>query len=97
MTDTSQSSFSKIVSTPIAGFSKGWQHLMAWCYMIIIMCDFVVFPILWSLLQAHLKQPITEWQPLTLTSGGLFHMAMGGILGVAAWKYVGNSQQNTGQ
>jgi hypothetical protein len=26
-----------------------------------------------------------QWSPLTLLSGGVFHAAMGAVLGVAAW------------
>ena len=26
------------------------------------------------------------WQPYTLNNGGMFHIAMGAILGAAAWK-----------
>lgn len=33
-----------------------------------------------------LKQSHT-WSPLTLQGGGLFHVAFGGILGVAAWTH----------
>jgi len=25
------------------------------------------------------------WQPLTLGGGGLYHLAMGAVLGIAAW------------
>jgi hypothetical protein len=50
------------------------------------MCDFVVFPILWSLIQAaHGGRVETQWQPITLQGAGLFHMAMGAIIGVAAF------------
>jgi hypothetical protein len=49
-------------------------------------CDFVLFPVLWSLLQALDKGSVTlQWQPITLQGAGLFHMAMGAVLGVAAW------------
>jgi hypothetical protein len=50
------------------------------------MTDFVVFPVLWSLLQALSKGAIaSQWQPLTLQGAGLFHIAMGAVLGVAAY------------
>ena len=29
--------------------------------------------------------PIVAWNPLTLQGAGLYHLAMGAILGVAAW------------
>lgn len=62
-----------------------WRPMMGWVYMGTCFCDFVLFPILWSLLQAALKQPVTQWQPLTLQGAGLYHIAMGAVLGLAAW------------
>lgn len=54
--------------------------------MIVCMFDFVIFPILWSLLQAYDHGQVTsQWQPLTLQGAGLFHMAMGAVIGVAAY------------
>jgi hypothetical protein len=62
-----------------------WRPAMGWMYMLTCMTDFVLFPILWSLLQAVMKVPqITQWQPLTLQGAGLFHIAMGAVLGIAA-------------
>jgi hypothetical protein len=62
-----------------------WRPMMGWLYMGVCAFDFVLFPILWSLLQAvmHVTQ-ITQWQPLTLQGAGLFHIAMGAVLGIAA-------------
>jgi hypothetical protein len=63
-----------------------WRPMMGWMYMFVCMCDFVVFPILWSLIQAaHGGRVETQWQPITLQGAGLFHMAMGAIIGVAAF------------
>ena len=60
--------------------------MMAWMYMIICILDFAIFPILWSILQAYYDgQVVNQWDPLTLKGAGLFHMAMGAVLGVAAW------------
>ena len=62
-----------------------WRPMMGWLYMGVCAFDFVVFPILWSLLQAVMKvSQITQWQPLTLQGAGLFHIAMGAVLGIAA-------------
>ena len=61
-----------------------WRPMMGWIYMGTCFVDFVLFPILWSLLQAVLKQPVTQWQPLTLQGAGLYHIAMGAVLGIAA-------------
>ena len=63
-----------------------WRPMMGWMYMFVCMCDFVLFPILWSLIQAaHGGRVETQWQPITLQGAGLFHMAMGAIIGVAAF------------
>ena len=67
-------------------FNKKWRPAMAWSYMIICVFDFIAAPILWSILQASYKGNVTEaWTPLTLQGAGLFHLAMGAILGVTAW------------
>lgn len=62
-----------------------WRPAMGWMYMVICMLDMAVFPVLWSLLQAMQHQPITQWNPLTLQGAGLFHIAMGAVLGIAAF------------
>jgi len=66
--------------------NKKWRPLMAFVYMITCTCDFVIFPILWSLLQAMSHGQVTsQWQPLTLQGAGLYHIAMGAVLGIAAY------------
>ena len=62
-----------------------WRPAMGWMYMIICLLDMAIFPVLWSLLQAMMHQPITQWNPLTLQGAGLFHIAMGAVLGIAAF------------
>ena len=63
-----------------------WRPMMGWMYMVVCTMDFVIFPVLWSLLHAFLHSGnIQQWQPLTLQGAGLFHMAMGAIIGVAAF------------
>ena len=48
--------------------------------------DFILFPVLWSLLQAlNHGQVTSQWQPLTLQGAGLYHIAMGAVLGIAAY------------
>jgi hypothetical protein len=66
--------------------NKKWRPVMGWVYMMTCTCDFVLFPILWSLLQALSKGSVTmQWQPLTLQGAGLYHIAMGAVLGIAAY------------
>lgn len=62
-----------------------WRPAMGWLYMFICLLDMAVFPVLWSALQAYMKMPITQWNPLTLQGAGLFHIAMGAVLGIAAF------------
>ena len=62
-----------------------WRPMMGWMYMLVCLCDFVVFPVLWSMLHAVLHTAnMVQWQPLTLQGAGLFHIAMGAVLGIAA-------------
>ena len=66
--------------------NKKWRPVMGWVYMLTCTMDFVIFPILWSLLQALSKGSVTsQWQPLTLQGAGLYHIAMGAVLGIAAY------------
>ena len=62
-----------------------WRPMMGWMYMLVCTMDMIVFPILWSLLQTFTHTQITQWNPLTLQGAGLFHIAMGAVLGIAAF------------
>jgi hypothetical protein len=64
---------------------KYWRPAMGWMYMLICLLDMAVFPVCWSLLQAMMHMPITQWNPLTLQGAGLFHIAMGAVLGISAF------------
>lgn len=79
-----------------------WRPLMGYVYMVICACDFVLFPVLWSLVQ-HLSHGnvSSQWQPLTLQGAGMLHLAFGAILGVAAFgrtqeKLAGKANDNSG-
>ena len=65
--------------------TQKWRPAMGWTYMGICILDMAVFPIAWNILQAITKQPLTQWTPLTLQGGGMFHIAMGAVLGISAW------------
>ena len=63
-----------------------WRPMMGWMYMLVCTADFVIFPVLWSLVQAVGEGRVEmQWNPITLQGAGLFHMAMGAILGIAAF------------
>jgi hypothetical protein len=70
-----------------------WRPMMGWMYMLVCTMDMVIFPVLWSLLQTLTHSPITQWNPLTLQGAGLFHIAMGAVLGIAAF---GRTQEKLG-
>jgi hypothetical protein len=71
-----------------------WRPMMGWMYMVVCSFDFVLAPVLWSLLQSFSQGSVqTQWQPLTLQGAGLFHIAMGAVLGIAAY---GRTQEKLG-
>jgi hypothetical protein len=66
--------------------SKKWRPMMGWVYMSTCSFDFVLAPILWSILQAYSGGAVTsQWMPLTLQGAGLYHVAMGAVLGLTAF------------
>ena len=66
--------------------NKKWRPMMGWTYMITCVFDFLLFPIMWSMLQAIQQGNVTsQWNPITLQGAGLYHVAMGAVLGVAAY------------
>ena len=68
-----------------------WRPGMGWLYMLICFADFVFFPLLAMVIPAVLKNFGVEnatyvpWTSLTLSNGGMIHLAFGAILGVTAW------------
>jgi hypothetical protein len=71
--------------------NKRWRPMMSVIYMLTCFADFVAFPVLWSVLQAMTHGNVTsQWQPLTLQGAGLYHIAMGAVLGLSAY---GRSQE----
>jgi len=69
--------------------TKKWRPMMAMMYMCVCACDFILFPIMWTIVQFWENEAVNDafrqWAPLTLQGGGLFHMAMGAVLGISAW------------
>ena len=74
--------------------SRTWRGVMAYTYILICLFDFVIGPLVYFWVQQFETQAANdayrEWKSITLQSGGLFHLAMGGILGVSSW---GKSQE----
>jgi hypothetical protein len=69
--------------------TKKWRPMMAIMYMSVCAFDFIVAPILWAIVQfwetSAANDAFRQWSPLTLQGAGLFHMAMGAVLGITAW------------
>jgi hypothetical protein len=69
--------------------TKKWRPMMAMMYMTCCLFDFALFPIMFTIVQfwetAVANDAFRQWVPITLQGGGLFHVAMGGVLGVSAY------------
>lgn len=85
--------------------TKKWRPMMAIMYMICCLMDFAIFPIMFTVVQFWETQAANDafrqWVPITLQGGGLFHVAMGAVLGVSAYgrtqeKVAGASNVSTG-
>lgn len=88
MTDTDISPAADVLvkNNNIDWINKRWRPAMGWMYMSVCIFDFILFPILWSILQASTQGNVsTPWLPLSLQGAGLFHIAMGAVLGIAAY------------
>jgi hypothetical protein len=93
MVDTSGFSAAMVAeeSAPPEHWMKAfWRPAMGWLYMLICFADFIAFPLLSMFLPIiergfGLQIGYTPWQSLTLSNGGLIHLAFGAILGVSAY------------
>jgi hypothetical protein len=84
--------------------TKKWRPMMAMMYMTCCLFDFALFPIMFTVVQfweiQAANDAFRQWVPITLQGGGLFHVAMGAVLGVSAYgrtqeKVAGASQVGT--
>jgi hypothetical protein len=67
--------------------NRKWRPAVAWSYIVICLFDFLVAPVMtFYFFQGYEGSTYTQWQPLTLVGSGLFHIAMGAIVGVTAWQ-----------
>lgn len=62
-----------------------WRPAMAVQYFFICFFDFMFAPIFLTIYCSAMNVPYIKWVPLTLEGGGLYHLAMGAILGISAW------------
>ena len=65
--------------------NRKWRPMMAWVYMVICMFDFIIAPVLNFVFFGKYGGDFISWKPLTMSEGGLFHLAMGAVLGITAW------------
>jgi hypothetical protein len=79
----------KVQVTPVYEdwMNRKWRPFAAYTYMVTCIFDFIVAPILWSIAQAITNGGAiaSQWNPLTLQGAGLYHIAMGAVLGISAW------------
>lgn len=73
------------VDTEATWFKKYWRPAMAWQYLAVCLFDFIIAPTALTTYLFLTSQTYIAWAPLTLTAGGLYHISMAVILGVAAW------------
>ena len=67
-----------------------WRPAMGWLYMAICFMDFIAFPIIAMIMPVVYKGfgvsvSYSAWQSLTLSNGGLIHLAFGAILGITSY------------
>jgi hypothetical protein len=65
--------------------SNRWRPAMAWLYFVTCIFDFIIAPIASAIIYAQFGQPIIPWSPITLQGAGLYHLAMGAIVGITSW------------
>lgn len=76
----------KVIIEDEPWINRYWRPMMAWQYFVVCICDFIIFPS-FAMYYAS-KYGVAEhfkWEPITLASGGFYHIAMGIIVGVSAY------------
>lgn len=67
--------------------NKKWRPAMAWMYMVVCVFDFILFPIMWAVMQrTDETEKLVQWLPITMQGAGFFHITMGVIIGISTWK-----------
>lgn len=68
---------------------KYWRPSAAFMYIVCCLCDFAIFPIMFTVVQfwemSEANDAFRQWIPITLQGGGLFHVSMCAVLGVSAY------------
>lgn len=67
--------------------NRKWRPYTAWTYLAICVFDFILAPVItFYFFGGSGQASYLQWQPITLVGSGLFHIAMGAIIGVTAWQ-----------
>lgn len=62
-----------------------WRPFIGWAFILIIIFDFVIAPVGWTIWHSYIDVALTRWEPLTFGAGGLFYVSLSAILGVTSW------------
>jgi hypothetical protein len=75
-------------------WKTNWRPAMGWLYLAVCICDFIIFPIMFTIVQFWqipvANEAFRQWNPITLSGAGFFHIAMGAVLGITSY---GRSQE----
>jgi len=68
-------------------YQRLWRPSMGWSYLVICLFDFLIAPIMNAIFQSqyYSAHDFVPWNPITLGSGGLYHISMMLIVGVTAY------------
>lgn len=66
-------------------FEDKWRPMMAWQYIFVCLFDFLLAPVLTGWFAWKTGIAYVPWKPISLSEGGLYHMSMLVVLGVATW------------
>jgi hypothetical protein len=69
------------------GWFENWRLYAAWLYIIIVLFDFLLAPIGHLIILSYFHMPYAQWQPITIQGGGIFHISMLSIIGVATFTH----------
>lgn len=89
--DTTQVTFhsseftAQTASSDDSWLKSRWRPLVAWQYIFVCFFDFVIGPVLTMIFFYNTDGSYVQWMPLTIQGGGLYHLAMGAVLGITSW------------
>lgn len=59
---------------------RNWRNASAWTYLVICICDFILFPIVSWWFAYFSSTAFVPWEPLTLKGAGMLHLSFGALL-----------------